>query len=105
MYPMKYKPILDIKSEKDFVGENWKEIELNNFKKILSAHSPQQIVTCYNKDIHKMRPLDEFHFWFGKNEKEFKKLLNYKNLTLYLKHKKSELRKIRHKIPLSTIQL
>lgn len=63
--PMKYAP-LD-KPNRNYVGEKWTEKELKHF-----MHLKQ-----YPHGMINPRTVEEFEYLFGKDEKEFKKLINF----------------------------
>jgi len=65
---MKYAPIHEI--NRDYVGENWTKKERNAVNKINPY--PYGQISSKSKE--------EFEYFFGKNWKEFKKLLNYPNI-------------------------
>lgn len=88
MFPMKYQPILDINNQRDFTGEKWNIRESRGVIKFAAMFGFTGLIN--------FQSLDEFNDWFGKDEKEFKRLLNYPKLNLYLKQKKAELRKTRY---------
>jgi len=83
-FPMRYQPILDINSQRDYVGKHWTQELRSGFRTILSIHS-------YNGQIaaHTMK---EFEYWFGKDADEFVRLLSYPKLRQLMERKKGALR-------------
>lgn len=89
-FPMRYQPILDINNKRNYSGINWAEKQKSNFVLIRAQHSFAGQITCSGGHFDKK--MDEFEYWFGKDDKEFVKLLNYPNLRLLMQRKKSALR-------------
>jgi len=87
-FPMRYQPLKMIK--RDFLGENWTRKERSAFLRIVSIHGSSGTVSCRN--------LNEFEYWFGKNDKEFKALLNYPRLNELLLKRKGYLMANRAKV-------
>jgi len=75
-FPMQYSPIM--KWNRNFVGEYWSPKMLTAFNYIRSGISgPAGIISIVGSPRLDMTPLEVFEYWFGKNEKEFVKLLKY----------------------------
>jgi len=89
-FPMRYQPILEINSRRDYVGRYWNNISKKGVINITSQHSFEGIIAAHGNE--NMSKMEEFEYWFGKDEKEFKKLISYPKLRGYLKRKKGALR-------------
>jgi hypothetical protein len=83
-FPMRYQPILDINNQRDFIGKHWTKKERQAFMLILAKHSIYGQIST--------RDMDEFEFWFGKDENEFIALLNYPRIGELAKRKQGALR-------------
>lgn len=90
LFPMRYQPILEINKRRDFIGEHWTEIQKKGIPALLRSASQCGELSLYS--------IKEFEYWFGKNDKEFMKLLSYPKLLLLLQRRKEYLRKNRQKI-------
>jgi len=66
--PMRYVPLDRI--DREYVGKNWTKFESNGINRI-NPYPNGQISS---------KKKSEFEYFFGKNAKEFKKLLNFKNI-------------------------
>jgi hypothetical protein len=95
--PMRYHPVL---GNRNFTGEHWTDRQKKGVAAILGAHSTHGQIAC------KKAPFDngeqEFEFWFGKDAKEFVRLLNYPKLPAlnmkkcgYVRMKRAALRRDR----------
>ena len=83
-FPMRYKPIFEIEESKMYIGKHWTKKMLTGWNSIINHCSISGQVSCNS--------IKEFELWFGKNEKEFVKLLNYskiKQLCAMKKNKRS----------------
>ena len=86
-FPMKYKPILNIQKQKNYVGINWTKKELSGFNALIGNHSSTGIVSTRNRKVFNNNAINEFEYFYGKNEKEFKRLINYENIRELCKRK------------------
>ena len=95
-FPMRYQPILKIDPRRRYVGKNWTLKKRNAFMTIRSFHS-----YCGEISMHGGPSFDssmhEFEYWFGKNGKEFDKILSYPDIRRLCKRKKGLLRIARTK--------
>ena len=92
-FPMRYQPILEVDPSRKYVGSHWSETMIGSFRRILAAHSTFGQVSCLGGNG--MRPLEEFEYWFGRDEEEFVKLLTFPEIRELIKRKKSALRHYR----------
>jgi len=80
-YPMRYQPVMTFDKTRSYVGKYWTKKEKKGFMHILENQSIfGQISQSTVKD---------FEYWFGKDEKEFLKLISYDNISIYSKRKKA----------------
>ena len=91
--PMRYHPILDVASGRDYVGRHWTAQALKGFMAIISRHSIHGQISTVGGSIYSAT--EEFEYWFGKDEKEFVRLINYANIRLLSNRKKGDLRRRR----------
>lgn len=91
--PMRYHPILDVASGRDYVGRHWNAQALKGFMAIISRHSQYGQISTVGGSI--FSATEEFEYWFGKDEKEFVRLINYANIRLLSNRKKGDLRRRR----------
>lgn len=91
--PMRYHPILDVASGRDYVGRHWSAQALKGFMAIIARHSAHGQISTVGGSIYSA--IEEFEYWFGKDEKEFVRLINYKNIRLLANRKKGDLRRRR----------
>ena len=91
--PMRYHPILDVASGRDYVGRHWSAQALKGFMAIISRHSAHGQISTVGGSIYSA--IEEFEYWFGRDEKEFVRLINYKNIRLLASRKKGDLRRRR----------
>ena len=95
-FPMRYQPILEIDEKRKYVGRYWTVQKRKSVKAILGYYSGRAgTVTAHAYNT--MPPIEEFEYWFGKDEKEFNKLLSYPRLRQLFKRKKGALRLVRAK--------
>jgi len=87
---MRYHPILDVISGRDYVGRHWNKAALKGFEAIKNQHSVHGQVSTKGGSVY--TPVEEFEFWFGRDEKEFVRLINYPKIRLLARRKKSDLR-------------
>lgn len=83
-FPMRYQPILEINSMRNYIGKHWSQIGVTNIKRIIKEHSTQQQVSTTT--------MPEFEYWFGKDADEFIRLLNFPRLHELVKKKLGYLR-------------
>ncbi len=76
--PMRYVPLDRI--DRKYIGKNWTKFESNGINRI-NPYPNGQISS---------KKKSEFEYFFGKNAKEFKKLLNFKNIRKLTKLKMSK---------------
>lgn len=95
-FPMRYQPIMRIDLKREYVGRNWTLQKRNGFPAIRGWHSPDGTVSPKGGGIFKSA-MEEFEYWFGKDEKEFVKLISYPKLRQLLKRKAGALRMARAK--------
>ena len=86
-FPMRYQPILTVDPKRGYVGKHWKSHQLKAFMGLLNHHSFGGTVSATT--------IKEFEYWFGENEKEFVRLLNYPKIYELAKKRKGNLRLIR----------
>jgi len=90
VFPMKYQPIDELSMQKDHIGPKWNRHELFGFKSLLNEHSVHGQIST--KGCSVFSPLQEFEFWFGKNEAEFIRLINYPGIRKIANSRKQKLR-------------
>lgn len=91
--PMRYHPILDVASGRDYVGRHWTSQALKGFMAIISRHSSHGQISTVGGSVYSAT--EEFEYWFGRDEKEFVRLINYANIRLLANRKKGDLRRRR----------
>jgi len=91
--PMRYHPILDVASGRDYVGRHWSASALKGFMTIISRHSTSGQISTVGGSVYSA--IEEFEYWFGHDEKEFIRLINYANIRLLSNRKKGDLRRRR----------
>ncbi len=79
-FPMKYKPVLNIRKQKRYVGINWTKKELSGFNAMIGSHSGNGVMGIRNRMIFDYNAVKEFEYFYAKDEKDFKRLLNYENI-------------------------
>ena len=85
-FPMRYQPIMEIDPQRRYVGEKWTLKKRNAFSVIRSFHSFHGEVSMHGGPSFDSS-MGEFEYWFGKDEKEFIKLLDYPDLRRFCKRK------------------
>ena len=83
-FPMRYQPILDIDSGRNFTGERWTEQQKKGFMLIRDKMSISGQVSSNS--------IKEFEFWFGKTAQEFVALISYPKISELSKKKLGFLR-------------
>ncbi len=83
-FPMRYQPIMEVDSRRNYVGGHWSAKEKAGFMSILNQ---QSIAGQISKGS-----IDEFEYWFGKDAEEFCRLLKYPDVGKLMKRKKGYLR-------------
>lgn len=91
--PMRYHPILDVASGRDYVGRHWSASALKGFMTIIAKHSISGQISAVGCSL--FSAMEEFEYWFGRDEKEFVRLINYRNIRLLANRKKGDLRRRR----------
>jgi len=95
-FPMRYQPIMAIDPKRRYVGEKWTLQKRKGFPAIRGWHSWLGTVSPKGGGIFKTA-MEEFEYWFGKDAKEFDRLLGYPKLRKLLKRKAGALRMARAK--------
>lgn len=90
-FPMKYRPVLRVQSRKKYIGENWTQKEFSGYHAMIANHSGSGIVSCKNRKVFEHNAVKEFEYFYGRDEKEFKKLINYPDIYKLQKRKKMKL--------------
>jgi hypothetical protein len=93
VFPMRYEPINELSSQKGYIGPKWNHRALFGFQKLLNEHSTHGQISP--KGCSVFSPLEEFEFWFGKNEEEFIRLINYPGIRKIADSRKQRLRMAR----------
>ena len=88
--PMRYHPILDVISGRDYIGRHWSKKSLQGFRTLMNGHSVSGQISAFGGSLYSA--IEEFEYWFGRDEKEFVRLINYKNIRLLALRKKGDLR-------------
>lgn len=91
--PMRYHPILDVAAGRDYIGRHWNAQALKGFMTIIAKHSISGQISTVGGSV--FSAIEEFEYWFGKDEKEFVRLINYANIRLLSSRKKGDLRRRR----------
>ncbi len=86
-FPMRYQPILEVDTGRNYVGDHWTEEQKKGFMNILNCSTVGGQVSVTS--------MQEFVYWFGADEKEFTRLLNYPRIAELCKKKKGALREKR----------
>ena len=84
-FPMRYQPILDIDTNREYIGEHWTQQMRKNFIVIRGPHSAAAGTVSTTS-------MEEFEYWFGKDGDNFIKLLTYSKLRELVKKKTGSLR-------------
>jgi len=87
-FPMKYRPVLRVQSRKKYIGEYWTQKEFSGYHAMIANHSGTGIVACGNRKAFDYNAVKEFEYFYGRDEKEFKKLINYPDIYKLVKRKK-----------------
>jgi len=86
IFPMKYAPIKQIDSRR-FVGRYWSRELLTALSLILSCSSVRGTISQHS--------LEEFEYWYGRNQDEFIRLLRYPKIRELMKTRLARSRKIK----------
>lgn len=86
-FPMCYRPVMSIR--KQYVGKRWTEKMLRAFRDIVSHVSNRGVVAFHSR---KASAIEQFEYWFGANEDEFVKILNYDKIKKLCKVKMGKAR-------------
>ena len=84
-FPMLYRPIMEIDTEKEYLGRLWTSSEKQGFWNLMN-HGPS------NNGCLSLGGLTEFEYWFGKNEAAFLKLINYPSIKKLCERKRANSR-------------
>ena len=84
-FPMLYRPILDIDTDKEYLGKRWTTVEKKGFWTLMNQ-GPS------NNGCLSLGDLTEFEYWFGKNTEEFIKLIHYPKIRQLCKLKRANAR-------------
>lgn len=79
-FPMRYQPVLTVNPGRNYAGTHWKAKQVHAFIEMTVKSTGLGLVSPNS--------VEEFEFWYGKDEKEFVKLLNYPKINLLLRRKK-----------------
>lgn len=94
---MRYHPLFEIRINRNYAGPNYTIQLIKNFRYMVKSISPLGNLSL--KGSTTMTPLDEFEFWFGKDEKQFMKMLHYPKLKQLMDAKKGKMRMLHRKEP------
>jgi hypothetical protein len=93
MFPMRYQPIMEV-GNRSYVGKHWSLKEMKGVTDMLSGHSANGIINCSGSK--QKTAIDEMNLFFGKDQEEFVRLLNYPKLRQLMKIRKAERRNWHH---------
>ena len=83
-FPMRYQPILNIDTDREYVGANWTARKKKGVMSVLGVCAITGQVSTHS--------LAEFEYWFGKDADEFDRLLSYPRARELAQRKKGALR-------------
>lgn len=86
-FPMRYQPIDQIDSDREYIGKKWDAQAKKNFMNALNHHS---IGGGFS-----FSSVSELEAWLGEDEKEFNALMHYPKAAMLFARKKEALRKSR----------
>lgn len=98
-FPMRYQPIMEVNSQRNYVGTHWTEMQKVGFVRIKSQHSAASGQIAMHGGRAFASPMDEFEYWYGKDADEFERLLSYPQLQQLMQRKKGALRMKRAGMP------
>lgn len=87
IYPMRYQPLDQIDSKREYVGEHWSIIAKKNFMTSLNQHS------LFGQ--FSFAAVSDFEDWFTDSPEKFNALLHYPKAAMLFKRKKGALRAAR----------
>ena len=87
--PMKYHPIHEVGSRRDYIGKHWTRRLLGGFAHYLHGHSVTGQISPKGCSLYP--PVKEFEFWFGATPDEFIRLLNFPRAHYLADHRKEKL--------------
>lgn len=82
-FPMRYQPILEYDTSREYTGKNWTVKQKKGFMNILNKQSIGGQVSL---------GLKEFEYWFSDSPEKFKKLISWDKVSEYSARKKGMLR-------------
>jgi len=94
VFPMRYQPILEVDRNRNYVGKYWTPKKRAAFLSIIASHSCSGQISARGGSL--MEPVEEFEYWFGKNDEEFNRLLSYPDIRKLSQRKREKLRLKRH---------
>lgn len=83
--PMRYQPIMSITKRNTHIGKGWSQETLYAFK-IISQYTGWMYYIWFHRN-KKLTPVEQFEFWFGKDEREFQQILEYDRIRELCKKK------------------
>jgi hypothetical protein len=84
-FPMLYRPIMEIDTEKEYIGRLWTNTEKQGFWNLMN-HGPS------NNGCLTLQNLREFEYWFGKDSNAFLTLINYPHIKKLCERKRANTR-------------
>lgn len=84
VFPMRYQPIDQIDSSRDYTGKHWTDKEKKTFMTMLNHHSLYGQIS--------FNSVAAFEDWFMDSPEKFVKMLNYPKASQYYARKKGEMR-------------
>ena len=84
-FPMLYRPIMEIDTEKEYLGKLWTSAEKHGFYTLMN-HGPS------HNGCLSLGGLPEFEYWFGKDTATFLKLIHYPNIKKLCERKRANSR-------------
>jgi hypothetical protein len=95
-FPMRYQPILDLDPHREHTGPGWTPRERRAFMAILSTHAGEGIISPFGgRGISSQQ---EFELYYGRDEDEFVRLLNYPRIRELAHSRRAVLRQSRARL-------
>jgi len=87
-FPMRFQPILEVDPSRSYTGKHWTKVERRAVFEILNSTATHGQVSTVGGRGGFASAVGEFELFFGKDEKEFRKLLNYPGISKLMEKRK-----------------
>jgi len=91
-FPMRFQPIMEIDKQRSYIGPKWTLRAKRGFLSLMKGCSTHGAMTCVDRPTIGWSAIQEFEFFFGKNEADFLQLIAYPKVDQLMAKRKGHVR-------------